>query len=401
MSLRLKLKVNKKDLFLFLLLLPMMEPYAFGVMFKDLNRLFVLFKILVSIYIAYRYIRTKILKRQTKSPITIAWTCFWAFLIVNTLVRGDMTNNFISGSLCMISCMMLIDMNMDYPKRTLNVLMVWADILIYVNFATMLLFPNGLYQSSVTSHWENWLLGYDNFFEQVFIPALTIAFIYGYLYRKYFRAGLLIAIIHLSAAITTPGTLVFCLLYMDAMLFLGIYRMKRVFSLKNLIVVILGVTAGIILFDFQTRFGGFIFSLLNKDVTFTGRTRIWELSLYQISRSPIWGYGFSDGELRLAKMNYLMRGAYNCHNQYLEFLWEGGAILFVIFIIAVVIMCKKSDNTKQLRTTQILAIGVSAFFITFIAKAHVQMCPIYFAVLMALTNYSKELEASRVGKNGK
>lgn len=393
---RFKLKLSKKDFFMFALLAPLLEPYAIQVLYRSAHRLFLLAKLACIIIIFALFILNSVRKKKRVSPQITIWVIFWCYLLANTIIQGRITNDFFVGALSMIAGLMLVDLNIDRPRHMLSVLLVCFEILIYLNLITMILAPQGMYISNATGNTENWLLGYDNFFEQTFIPAYITALLYGYLYKKFLRAGLLIICIHISALFTYPGTLLICLLFLDILYFFGIYKLKRLFNLRNMILVILAANIGILLFDIQTQLGQIIFALLNKDVTFTGRTRIWELSMYQILQSPIIGYGFSDGTYRLTQMQNLMRGAFNCHNEYLEILWEGGVVLLFIFVASVLFMIKKTNETKELRTTQIITLGICAFFIAFIAKAHIQMTPIPFTLLVGLTNYPAELERSKL-----
>jgi len=331
-----------------------------------------------------------------KSAISICWGIFWAYLLINTLCQGDVTQDFEIGVLSTICIFILIKDNVKDTHKLLNVIMIWLEILIYINFISMIIFSNGMYVSPSTGNTENWILGYDNFFEQTFIPAVVIAFAYAYLYKQYIRSALLIVIIHISASITTPGTLIVALAFVDIFLFLGIYKFKKVFSLGHMVFGIIILTVGIVFFDIQTKYGQIIFEILNKDSTFTGRTTIWAYTINAIKESPLFGYGFSDGYARLAKMGYIMKGAFNSHNQFLEFAWEGGFVLMILFAICTFITVIKAKKTQNMKVTQFFSLGISAIFITFIAKAYIQTFPIFVLILWGLMDYTNEIENSAV-----
>lgn len=400
-----KIKISNREIYLFFLLLPFMEPYIFSAQYGHIHWLFRILKIVSSFIILFTVIY-KVKKDSgylgkfiKKSSIGRWWIVFWIYLVVNTLAQGDITRDFKIGVLSVICIFLLIFDNMDAPHKLLNVLMFWLEILIYANFVSMLLFPNGMYVSMSTGNTENWILGYDNFFEQTFIPALVIGIMYAYLYKRYIRIGILVVIIHLSAFITFPGTLIVALIFIDFFIFGGIYKMKRVFSLGNMIFAIIILTVGIVFFDIQMKYGQIFFELLNKNVTFTGRTIIWKYTIGAISNSPLYGYGFSDGYSRLFKMNYIMKGAFNAHNQFLEFLWEGGLVLIIIFAICTFVTMHKAKETRSMRVTQILSIGIVAIFITFIVKAYIQTCPIWVFILWGLLDYTNEIEQSKEEKH--
>lgn len=386
-----KIKISKKMVLNFVLLLPFMEPYIIQAENGQLHRFFLILKLMSCAVIflpkIYKLTRNKI-RLNAINPVFISWAVFWLYLLANTFLQGDMTNNFFIGVISLLALMWWIGENKTNMHDCITVLMFWAEILIYLNFICMILFPSGMYVSASTGNSTNWILGYDNFFEQTFIPAYVIGLVYAYQNKKFMRTLVLIAVMHISAFITMPGTLVVVLLFMDILLVFGIYRFKKVFDLGLNTIIIFAAMNGILFFDIQTKIGSIIFELLNKDVTFTGRTVIWQLTIELIQESPIFGYGFSDGNARLAKMNYILKGAFNAHNQILEFLWEGGFILLILFIICII------ASVKQLRkafgksvVAQYFVLGISAVLITFIAKAYIQMTPAFIFILWGLVDY--------------
>ena len=103
-------------------------------------------------------------------------------------------------------------------------------------------------------------------------------------------------------------------------------------------VVVLGSMAGLVLFAPE-----FFFSLLGKDATFTGRTKIWEPILRQIAQRPWTGYGYGavwtdlDRWAPLAKITKDAGfRAQHAHNAWLE-QWLGlgipGLVAFVLMQI--------------------------------------------------------------------
>jgi O-antigen ligase len=94
-----------------------------------------------------------------------------------------------------------------------------------------------------------------------------------------------------------------------------------------------------------------VISNLGKDLTFTGRTPIWEGVLFFIKQSPWLGYGYGAvwigrdygiGSFISDPMNYYV---VNSHNGYLDLLLEIGAIgVALVLLVVITILYKQFSN---------------------------------------------------------
>ena len=73
----------------------------------------------------------------------------------------------------------------------------------------------------------------------------------------------------------------------------------------------------------------FIEDVLKKDITFTGRTHMWDSALRVITQSPIWGYGYPNEEWYVTHMTSFAVGP---HNMLLGMLIYGGIIAFFLYL---------------------------------------------------------------------
>lgn len=81
----------------------------------------------------------------------------------------------------------------------------------------------------------------------------------------------------------------------------------------------------------------FVEDVLQKDLTFTGRTDLWEGSLRAIGKSPILGYGYPDKEWFLLNISIK---AYGTHNFIFSMLIWGGIMALALYIKIVLMSCK-------------------------------------------------------------
>ena len=83
----------------------------------------------------------------------------------------------------------------------------------------------------------------------------------------------------------------------------------------------------------------FIEDVLQKNMTFSGRTVIWMYSLYMISNSFISGYGWVDKDWALENIHGVIT-----HNIELQILLQGGIILGIIFLFLLYTAIRKQKN---------------------------------------------------------
>lgn len=95
--------------------------------------------------------------------------------------------------------------------------------------------------------------------------------------------------------------------------------------------------------------------IMQKDITFTERTSIWDNAMNTIAQSPIYGYGFVDDAWFLSNMYSEALGP---HNMVLGILIHGGIILLIIYIILLYMSYRKIE--KYNNNTAILLLAANA-----------------------------------------
>ena len=190
------------------------------------------------------------------------------------------------------------------------------------------------------------------------IIALTTAVI-SVTYSKWFWLNLVplficcFAILFMVRSMTALSCLFLFLLFF-------LIQSKKLLSFGTLSVYVI-----VILFQTIVCFSGtglenndlvrwFVEDVLEKDMTFTGRTEMWDSALRIISDSPIWGYGFVDGNWFVAHMSSRAIGA---HNFILNTMVYGGVMLLVLYLV---IAAKSIGNL--IRINDITSIKMVAAF---------------------------------------
>ena len=73
-----------------------------------------------------------------------------------------------------------------------------------------------------------------------------------------------------------------------------------------------------------------------------GRSRIWEVALENIRAHPLFGQGYGASNTILPVDDRLFSAALNSHNVYLELLFSGGAVLFALYVTAILVSVVRS-----------------------------------------------------------
>ncbi|MBQ7784461.1 MAG: O-antigen ligase family protein, partial [Oscillospiraceae bacterium] len=122
----------------------------------------------------------------------------------------------------------------------------------------------------------------------------------------------------------------------------------------------------IVLLRLQYYFSYIIEDVLHKNITFTGRTDIWDISINLIKRSPIIGYGVYEGHGFV-----FYRGQYYySHNAILEILIQGGAIALIFFIAMLVVSCISLYRYKNNHISGIITFTVFTLLSMMIMEAY-------------------------------
>lgn len=247
-----------------------------------------------------------------------------------------------------------------YREKFLKAMSIFFISINSINFITIIMYPEGMYINGVGA-WANWFLGYKNGFILYLIPNIISSYFYDRITKNKISPitiiTIIISIITLILSDSSTGIVGLAIL-----LFVIVFRKAlnklKVFNLKNCIIIYLVLFFAIIIFRVQEIFSYLIVDILHKNLDFTNRTYIWDTALEYIKDNFIFGYGYESSKIRTIKFAYSQ--AVTCHNQLLDFLYQGGmlGVTFISFMISSLNKkIKKCDNdeTKVVITGCILA----------------------------------------------
>ncbi|MBQ8963448.1 MAG: O-antigen ligase family protein [Clostridia bacterium] len=118
---------------------------------------------------------------------------------------------------------------------------------------------------------------------------------------------------------------------------------------------------------------------LNKDLTFSGRTEIWELCLKKVAQSPLLGQGnFESG------WTILWRAiGRNAHNIFLDVLYQGGAVMLLGygFMLGMVLTRAASVQTKK---SQLVLVFLFSMYLVMLCESFFYNSYLYLFYALAL-----------------
>lgn len=381
------MRITKKLLINIVILLILIKPMMFEYI-NSINRIYFVFKIIISFYIFVNYILNKKI-----SKFTLVIIFYHIVLLISTIINKGALIKFIGSAVNTIALVMFTEMiiNKDVEMMFKSYISV-LDIYLIINTITILFFPNGLVKSEDNISRIVYFLGIDNRFIFFYLPLIFFRFCYSfYKYDKLQKSDILVYMVCLITFIYkwTVGSLIGCVLYIIFIVF--IIDNKKLDKIFNLFTYIIGILIGnylIVIKQVQTYFADFIINVLHKDPTFSSRTLIWERVVYWIKEKPILGNGYELESIITKKIH----GANHPHNYILTILYRGGIIYFALFLLMFIMAGIKLKKYSDNNITRMIAFSICvALFMGFADSFDFAM---FFVIIEIGYNINKLIKKS-------
>lgn len=141
----------------------------------------------------------------------------------------------------------------------------------------------------------------------------------------------------------------------------------KLIDFKNIIFGYLIFYIAIVIFKVQYKFSDIIIEILGKDLTFTGRTELWEVAKEIINKNFILGVGTQsttniiyDG----GKGTYL-----STHNQILQLLVENGVVILIGVFLILYFVNKSMNKNNNNNIVLVSSISILAMLIVLFSEA--------------------------------
>ena len=332
------------------------EPTLFVYRLPKLSVLYGYARLAMSVTIILVYALHR-LSRRTWPGLPFIITLSYQMILLYTTYRNGghvaaARNYMVTYPALVALCEMLLEKSV---RRFVNIITPIINMMIYLNFLTVLLYPGGMYETTVSithtglvsyvNHYKtNWLLGYDNTFVVYMLPAMLMSLVRYHLGGGRHGGFIKVVALFVVCILTTligwqAGTLVCITVFCVACAVVLINRQKGqerlscIINSWNAVIANIVFFVGIVIYQMQFLFQGFIEKVLHKNLTFSTRTSIWANSFLAIAKSPLFGYGIEDVSATVSKLSLN-----STHNHYLWIVYMGGACLFTAFALLLVLI---------------------------------------------------------------
>ena len=370
---------QKQIWYIFLLLLPFFEPGLIS-LHGPFMRIFYNAGQVISSLVMFKLFVCELWKERRMSTGLLAMTVMQAWMAVVVLINQGLDKAAFLG----IISIMVVSVIIDYFARRnaralLEAFLRLYELLIALNFVTMLLFPKGMYFAPTDVSWMNWLLGYRNMFLFYFVPALALELINKHMTGRGKRFYIMLAICSASMLLSTSKTGLLGMLAFVFLYFTGLY-LKKGCNILSVLGVGLAAEIGIVFLKMQNMFAP-LFALLGREVTFTGRTEIWERTIKMIRENPLLGYGIQPADVRGRAMR-LWEGV-KAHNLVLEQQYCFGLIGSLLMIVFVAVFVIKLYKNRKHPYAASLTLGMVSYVLLMLMESQINNVPMYSFFFLA------------------
>lgn len=313
------------------------------------------------------------LKLRQVFYITFIITIFYLTVGVATIINGGDLAELLSNSILIIGFVMWVELLLrNYPIRALQILNFIFASLTYINLLFFLVFPNGYnnYYSSTGLLVVRYFLGVYNQFAAVLIPAVIISVIYSLIrYKKIcLSTWVLISSVVFTfmyfwsaTSILGIGLIIFYLIFVHKGL------LKYFVNYKILSICFIALFIMVVFANNLSIFAFIIEDILNKDLTLSTRTRIWEVAIQMISQSPFMGYGFLEGGRYIFISHSIER---NAHNMFLQILLQGGVIALSTVILIITIVFRRISTFRNEKVVRFFLFSMFISFVMMLSEVY-------------------------------
>lgn len=295
---------------------------------------------------------------------------------------GDYTSLFLTILNALAICL-VVEMGLKTdPDALLDGASFTLGLFVLINFVTIILFPQGMYEFN--NYTQNYFLGYRNNSIMLFFPAIIFSIVRSLRkYNKLTLSSFVITAVSFAnvilafSATSVIGMTVFILFLLLAL----INKMPKFLNIITYLAINITYFFGVIILRLQEAFAFIIVDMLGRDLTFTGRTKIWDGALAAFAKSPVFGVG----EIESQASRDLI-GATHAHNYYLDLLYKSGLPGFLIFF-AILIICGMAlyRNRNNGKIPFVVSGAICAFMIMLQSEAYYNIY--YFFSILTLAAF--------------
>lgn len=288
-------------------------------------------------------------------------------------------------------CILYLELCLKNDSRTTyNILNNVMRILIFINFTTIVCFPNGLYNDGLYDN--NWFFLYDNMHILYYLLSITLITI-NVAYNKKIKFLDILQIICIlfgifkcfsaTSVVATIILLCFCLFDIN---------INTIFLFCSY----LSINIAVVFFQIQKYFAWLIENVLGKSLTLSNRVFIWDKVIKLVQEKIFFGYGFERNDVfafKIGNEHYT-----HAHNTILDVFYKTGIIGLSVYMYIIVLVMKELNKYRKYRFVRVLINVFVCVFIITTFESREDRLTIYMIMIICANIYNiiKDLEEKNV-----
>jgi O-antigen ligase len=296
---------------------------------------------------------------------------YYAMIFLSTKNSNGQIDNYLNYSLIGVGYCSIINyfFSKNSYKKYLKILIIVLEIIVIINFISVIFNPNGLYKVygyNNTYYNPAFILGHKNNAIEYLIPFIGLVMYNEVLRDKWFSFNLIFAvsISFMTVLLTKSVNSLLCISFI-IVAYIYIYLFKKSYfpNIFRLYFISILTSFGVIYLKVQNVLKNIIFYLFKKDATLNSRTLIWDRAVYWIKKNFLFGYGIEKQDVTHTRIIH----SSSCHNYFLDYLYQGGLVVFCLVFFMIYFINKKIEKCSKSIRYKIATI-FGAYFILWIAS---------------------------------
>ena len=310
----------------------------------------------------------------------------YSFIILfSAVINNNITIGMIYTNFVYIGFIIYINYCMKDFKNFINALNILVTLLIIYNLILAIFVQSSYMYIGYQGSQKVFVGTFEsrNGISMVMIPAIAFILIRSeYIYEKVRNKDILLCFMVLIIILLSKSSTGFIVGSLLVIYVLLLKKIKINININKLMSIYTIIYTQVVIFRIQeTVFRGFIENTLQKNVTLTGRTLIWDFIMKIIPNSLIFGYGRND----IIAQNAIIRDVTEAHNGLLEILLCTGIIGLFVFIL-ILLNAFKALNKSNSKISYILSMAIFLYFCIALTESAFTYTKIGFWILIIISS---------------
>ena len=310
----------------------------------------------------------------------------YSFIILfSAVINNNITIGMIYTNFVYIGFIIYINYCMKDFKNFINALNILVTLLIIYNLILAIFVQSSYMYIGYQGSQKVFVGTFEsrNGISMVMIPAIAFILIRSeYIYEKVRNKDILLCFMVLIIILLSKSSTGFIVGSLLVIYVLLLKKIKIKININKLMSIYTIIYTQVVIFRIQeTVFSGLLENILQKNVTLTGRTLIWDFIMKIIPNSLIFGYGRND----IIAQNAIIRDVTEAHNGLLEILLCTGIIGLFVFIL-ILLNAFRALNKSNSKISYILSMAIFLYFCIALTESAFTYTKIGFWILIIISS---------------